>query len=59
MTRRKSGSEHIRKLTKLGSTSLVVSIPIEMIRELKWKEKQKVVVEKKGETIIIKDWEKK
>ena len=58
MTRRKTGSENIRKLTKLGNTTLVVSLPIDMIRELKWREKQKVVVEKKGNSLIISDWKK-
>jgi len=37
---------------------MAVTIPIEYIRKLKWKEKQKVVVDLKGKTIVIKDWKK-
>ena len=48
--------KEIRKITKLGGHSLAVTIPIEIIRELKWKERQKVVVKKSGKKIIIQDW---
>ena len=51
--------KNIRKLTKLGGKSIAVTIPIDMIRDLKWRERQKVVVEKKGKTITIRDWKKK
>ncbi len=35
-----------------------VNIPKEVIRKLKWRENQKVVVINEGNTIIIKDWKK-
>jgi len=54
--RRKLVDKNIRKILKNGD-SYAVTIPIEMIRELKWKEKQKVVVKKRGKRIIIVDWE--
>ena len=41
---------------KLGGHSLGVTIPIDIVRDLRWKERQKVVVEKRGKTILIKDW---
>ncbi len=41
-----------------GGRSIGVTLPIEMVKELKWREKQKVVIDKKGDRIIIKDWKK-
>ena len=49
-------NRNIRKLTRIGDRSLGVTLPVEFLKELKWREKQKVVVIKKGKTIIIKDW---
>lgn len=56
MSVRKVGQTNIRKLTKVGGKSIAVTIPIEFIQKLSWKEKQKVVVNLKGSRIIIKDW---
>ena len=56
MSIRKSTEKNIRKLTRAGKTSLSVTIPIEMIRQLKWREKQKVVIALKGETLTVKDF---
>jgi antitoxin component of MazEF toxin-antitoxin module len=58
MARRKINKREIRKLVKLGKTSLAVTVPIEVIRQLKWREKQKVVVKKRGQGILITDWKK-
>jgi len=58
MSRRKLENKNIRKLIKLGTNSLVVSLPVDMIRQLKWREKQKVTVKKVGKKIIIEDWKK-
>ncbi len=52
---------NIRKITKLsGGKSYGITLPISVIRDLKWKERQKVVVEydKRRKRIVIKDWEK-
>ena len=57
MTRRKSNEEHIRKIARSGD-SYALTLPINMVRELGWKEKQKVVVTKRGKSILIKDWKK-
>jgi len=46
---------NIRKLYK-HSSSYAVTIPIEIIRELKWQEKQKLVIKKRGKGILITDW---
>ncbi|QSH39369.1 AbrB/MazE/SpoVT family DNA-binding domain-containing protein [Candidatus Kaiserbacteria bacterium] len=58
MARRKLEDKNIRKLSKSGGKSIAVTLPIEIVRELKWKSKQKVVVTRKGSTVIIKDWKK-
>jgi len=60
MPTRKLEDRNIRKLTRVGSKgqSLAVTLPIEIIRELKWKEKQKVVVKKVKGGMLIKDWKK-
>lgn len=51
--------KNIRKLTKTGSGgSYALTLPIEMVEKLGWKEHQKVVVELEGKKIIIKDWKK-
>ena len=55
---RGSKTEPVRKITKTGTYTYYVTIPKAMIDELGWKERQKVVVEKSGETVIIRDWKK-
>ncbi len=52
----KSSSQPIRKLMKLGGTSYCVTLPLALVRELKWQKKQKVVITKRGDKLIIEDW---
>ena len=59
MSRRKLSKRNIRKLTRVGGTSLCVTIPKEHLSELGWRERQKVTVKRVGKRIIIKDWKKK
>ncbi|MFZ2975099.1 MAG: hypothetical protein WA055_00535 [Candidatus Moraniibacteriota bacterium] len=56
MAKRAQNENQVRKLTKLGKKSLCVTIPIEIIREFGWREKQKMVVKKSGRKITIEDW---
>ena len=61
MARRKLYDRFTRKLSKVGGgVSYSVTIPIEIIRKLKWRESQKVVFEldEKKKEIKIKDWKK-
>jgi antitoxin component of MazEF toxin-antitoxin module len=58
MSDKKETEKNIRKLTRVGKTSIAVTIPVEMVKELKWKERQKVVLSLKGKKITIKDWKK-
>lgn len=50
--------KYIRKIVKNGRGSHYVNLPKEISKELRWKEKQKVVVRKSGSKIIIEDWKK-
>jgi len=61
MPRRKISEQNIRKLTKMGGgRSFGITLPISFIRQLKWRERQKLVVEfdKARKRIIVKDWNK-
>jgi len=59
MARRTLKERNIRKLTRMGGgRSLGLTLPIEMARELKWKERQKIVVTLRGKRIILEDWKK-
>jgi len=58
MGRRKNTESNIRKLTKVGARSLSVVLPIDYLRELGWRERQKVVVKKRGKKLMIEDWKK-
>ena len=49
----------VRKLTRSNSHSYYVLLPPGLIRDLKWREKQKLVVSKKGKNIVIRDWKAK
>ena len=55
--RRRIENRNIRKLTKSGGgASISLTLPIEIVRELKWRDNQKVVVKKRGKGILIIDW---
>jgi bifunctional DNA-binding transcriptional regulator/antitoxin component of YhaV-PrlF toxin-antitoxin module len=51
-----SAREPFRKLTRLGKHSYYVLIPPEIVRDLNWRERQKVAIERQGDQIILKDW---
>lgn len=58
MGRRKMEDHQVRNLQKTaGGSTYIISLPIELVRELGWKAKQKLEVKKFGEGILIKDWE--
>lgn len=52
----KAGEQGRRILAKNNTGTYMVSLPVEVIRALKWQEGQKLSVEKRGKTIIISDW---
>ena len=57
MARRKRENYNVRSLNKNGGGSIMVTLPIEEIRKLRWRSKQKVVITRKGKKLIIEDWE--
>ena len=55
---RKVSQKSIRKLVRLGKTSLAITIPKDLLLAFSWREKQKLVVKKVRGGIIVKDWKK-
>jgi antitoxin component of MazEF toxin-antitoxin module len=56
-TRRKLEERNIRKITRVaGGSSFAITLPIEMVRKLGWREKQKVVVSLRGKKLTVQDW---
>jgi antitoxin component of MazEF toxin-antitoxin module len=53
---RKISQTNVRKLVRLGKSSLAVTIPRNILFELGWREKQNLVVKKRGKGVIIEDW---
>ncbi len=59
MARRKLENKNIRSLSKTSSgKSYSVTLPIDVVRRWRWKNRQKVVltVDDKKKRIIIEDW---
>ena len=57
MARRKLEDRHIRNLTKIaGGKSYAITIPIDYIKKLGWKERQKLVVHLYKDRITIREW---
>ncbi len=46
----------IRKVVKNGRNSYYINIPKELVRELKIRERQKLVISKRGKGLSINDW---
>lgn len=58
MANKAKDEKDVRKLTKMGKKSLGLTLPIELVRELGWREKQKVTVKRVHGGVLIKDWKK-
>ena len=54
---RKKKDRSIRKIQQ-SRGSYYITVPIDLIRELDWRERQKVVVKKRGKGLSIVDWKK-
>ena len=50
--------KNVRKLQRTGreGESYAVTLPKELIAELGWRKTQKVVITKKGKSLVIEDW---
>jgi len=61
MARRKLEERDIRSLFKLaGGKSYAITLPIEVIREWGWRDRQKLklTVDEKKKRIVVEDWHK-
>jgi len=58
MARRNINDENIRNIQR-SKRSYYVTLPIEYVRKLGWREQQKVVVKKLGKKLTIEDFKKK
>jgi len=54
-----SNKKPYRKLTKSGSGVYYLTLPADLVKQLGWRERQKLIIEKTGQTLKIKDWKKK
>lgn len=51
----KAGQQNRRTLSKNNTGTYTLSVPIEVVRQLKWQDGQKLVLEKRGKTVVITD----
>ena len=49
--------QRVRKITVTGRGTYSMTLPKAMVRNLKWRKGQRVVVERKGNTLVIRDFE--
>lgn len=56
--KRKVSDTRTHKLTVSGGKSYVVVLPVEFVRHLGWRERQKVDITLEGKHLVIKDWKK-
>lgn len=52
----KINDKNVRKITRAGKFSLAVTLPVEMVHDLGWREKQKVVAARVKGGILIRDY---
>jgi len=50
--------KYIRKIVKNGRNSYYINIPRELVKELRFRERQKLVVCKRGKGLLVVDWTK-
>jgi len=53
MAQKKQEDKNVRIIQKQVNGSTTVTLPADLLRELGWKEKQKVLVKKRGTGILI------
>lgn len=52
-------NKQVRKLTKTSRSSMYVILPKEFVDDLGWRERQKLVAERRRGGIFIRDWRKR
>jgi antitoxin component of MazEF toxin-antitoxin module len=50
--------KYVRKVVRQGKRSLSINIPADIVDELGIRERQKLVIQRSGKKIVIKDWKK-
>jgi antitoxin component of MazEF toxin-antitoxin module len=58
MAKKKSEPTNVRKIQRQANGSTTVVLPADLVRELGWKDGQKVVVRKRGTSMAIEQWQK-
>ena len=58
MASRRIEKRNVRSLTKVAGRSFGITLPIDLIRSLGWRAKQKLTVTQKGKKLIVKDWKR-
>ena len=56
MGTRKAGEQEVRNITANSSGTYQISIPKQLISQLRWRQGQKVTVTKLGNKLIVEDW---
>lgn len=59
MGARKAGEQNVRNITQNRTGTYQVSLPIQLVRELRWQNRQRVVVKKQANKLIIEDFSDK
>lgn len=54
---RQAGEQNIRTLQKTNTGSYTVSLPIELVRQLRWQNGQRVVFRRSGNKLVLEDWQ--
>ncbi len=58
MGRRRIEDHYVRNLQKTaGGATYIISLPIDLVRQLGWQARQKLEVKKHGYGLIITDWQ--
>ena len=58
MGTRKASEQEIRNITQNSSGTYQITLPKQLVAELKWRQGQKVTVKRMGASLLIEDWEK-
>jgi len=52
----KQPEDLVRKIQRQNNGSTTITIPADLMRELSWRDKQKVVVKIRGKGLVVEDW---
>jgi antitoxin component of MazEF toxin-antitoxin module len=55
---KKIDEANVRKLTDRGRNSIGITLPMEIVKKIGWREGRKVVVKIERGKIVISDWKK-